>query len=152
MADSSYRENAIPLIVKNEDDALVYFNNVCKEIGWRDEKYEEYESWFEGITGSPPDKTQEADMRMLAGDVEPNEKQIIRLLGRLDDYDVMEIGAYELLNHVLSQTQNTFWNIQQPSEYSYLVLQLWTRQDLLDAIGSPSLMLQALINLRKTNK
>ena len=151
MADSSYRENAIPLIVKNEDDALAYFNRVCQEIGWRDEKYEEYESWFEDITGSPPDKTQEADMRMLAGDVEPNENQIIRLLGRLDDYDVMEIGAYELLNHVLSETQNTFWNIQQPSEYSNIVLQLWTRQDLLDAIGSPYLMLQALINLRRTN-
>jgi len=150
LASSEYRENAIPLVVKNEDDALAYFNRVCREIGWREEEYEEYESWFEDLTGNLPDKTQEADMRLLAGaaDIEPTEDQIIRLLGMLDDYDVVELGAYELLNHVLEETQNTFWNIQQGGEYSNVILQLFTTQTLIEQIGSQD-PLRALINLRR---
>ncbi|MDA8580478.1 hypothetical protein N9L01_00770 [bacterium] len=149
MQEPAYRENMIPLIVKAEDDALAYFNRVCQEIGWREEKYEEYESWFEGITGNPPDKTQELDMLRLVGEVEPTESEIIRLLGLLDDYDVAEVGAYEILNSVLEETNETFWNIQQPGEYSKIVLQIWTRQDLLEHLGSGKDPLRALINLRR---
>jgi hypothetical protein len=147
MAGSEYRDNMIPLIVDNEDDALAYFNRVCVEIGWREEKCSEMLIWFEDITGSPPDKTQEADMRMLAGEIEPTQAQIIRLLGRLYDYDVAELGAYELLDQVLIQTQETFWNIQQGGEYSNIILQLFTRQTLVEQIG-PGDPLKALINLR----
>ena len=108
----------------------------AREIGWREEKYEEYESWFEDITGNPPDKTQELDMLRLVGDVEPTESEIIRLLGLLDDYDVAEVGAYEILTSILEEANETFWNIQQPGEYSNVVLQIWTRQDLLEQLGS----------------
>ena len=89
-------------------------------------------------------------MRLLAGaaDIEPTEDQIIRLLGMLDDYDVVELGAYELLNHVLEETQNTFWNIQQGGEYSNVILQLFTTQTLIEQIGSQD-PLRALINLRR---
>ncbi len=149
MRESEYRENMIPLIVKAEDDALAYFNRVCQEIGWREEKYEEYESWFEDITGNPPDKTQELDMLRLVGDVEPTESEIIRLLGLLDDYDVAEVGAYEILTSILEEANETFWNIQQPGEYSNVVLQIWTRQDLLEQLGSGKDPLRALINLRR---
>ena len=53
MAGSEYRDNMIPLIVDNEDDALAYFNRVCIEIGWREEKCSEMLIWFEDITGTP---------------------------------------------------------------------------------------------------
>ncbi len=148
---SEYRENMIPLIVKAEDDALAYFNRVCQEIGWREEKYEEYESWFEDFTGNPPDKTQELDMRRLVGEIEPTESEIIRLLGLLYEYDVTEIGSYEILTNVLEETNETFWNIQQTGEYSNIVLLIWTRQDLLEQLGSGNDALRALINLRRGN-
>ncbi len=151
LQESQYRENMIPLIVKNEDDALAYFNRVCKGIGWREEDYDEYESWFEDLTGNPPDKNQEADMRMLAGEIEPTEPEIIRLLGILDDYDVAEIGAYELLQNVLEEANEAFFNIQGTSEYSKMVLQIWTRQELKEQVGLFGDPLQALINLRRTN-
>ena len=146
---SEYRENMIPFIVKAEDDALAYFNRVCQGIGWREEKYGEYESWFEDITGNLPNKTQELDMRRLVGEIEPTESEIIRLLGLLDDYDVTEVGAYEIITNVLEETNETFWNIQQPGEYSSIVLQIWTRQELLEQLGSGNDALRALINLRR---
>ena len=149
MEESSYREDMIPLIVNNEDDALAYFNRVCDKIGWREEDYEVFESLFEDFTGSPPGKVNKADIRMLAGEIKPTTDEIIRLLGLLADYDVMEIGAYDLLNHVLEETRETFWNIQQPGEYSKIVLQIWTRQDLLEQLGSGKDPLRALINLRR---
>ena len=152
MEESSYRENMIPLIVNNEDDALAYFNRVCDKIGWREEDYEVFESWFEDFTGSLPSKVQKADLRMLVGEIKPTTDEIIRLLGLLADYDVMEIGSYDIFQIVLEETKATFWNLQQPGEYSNTVLQIWTRQDLMKCVESPGdFLLKALINLRSSD-
>ena len=149
MAESEYRNEVVQFIVKNEDDPRAYFDRVCTELGFREESVDQLNEWFEDLTGSPPDSKEEVDIRMLGGEVAPNEDEIIRLIGRLNDYDLIEAGSWEIITTVLEEAENTFWRMQTPGEYSPTVLILWSRQILEQQIGVAEDPLQALINLRR---
>ena len=86
---------------------------------------------------------------MLGGEVAPNEEEIIRVIGKLNDYDLIEAGSWEIITTVLEEAENTFWRMQTPGEYSPTVLILWSRQILEQQIGVAEDPLQALINLRR---
>ena len=124
-------------------------NRVCTELGFREESVDQLNEWFEDLTGSPPDSKEEVDIRMLGGEVAPNEDEIIRLIGKLNDYDLIEAGSWEIITTVLEEAENTFWRMQTPGEYSPTVLILWSRQILEQQIGVAEDPLQALINLRR---
>ncbi len=149
MRGSDYRDDMVQFVVKNEDDPRAYFDRVCTQVGFREESVEQLDAWFEDLTGNPPNSKEEVDIRMLAGEVAPNEDEIIRLIGRLDDYDLMEMGAWEILTMVLDEAKNTFWRMDTPGEYSYTSLNLFSRQILQQQIGVVEDPLQALINLRR---
>ena len=152
MEGEGYRKEAVPFIVKNEDDPRAYFDRVCAQVGFREESADQLDEWFEDLTGNPPDSKQRVDIRMLAGEVAPNEDEIIRLIGNLNEYDLMEIGALELITLVLDEAENTFWRMQTPGKYSATALILWSRQILEQQIGVTQDPLQALINLRDMNR
>ena len=149
MASEEYRNEVIPFIVKNEDDPRAYFDRVCNKMGFREEDVDQLNEWFEDLTGVPPDSKQMVDIRMLAGEVAPNEDDIIRLISVLNDYDLMEIGSWELLAMVLDGAENTFWRAVTPGEYVSTSLTLWSRQILEEQIGITQDPLRALINLRR---
>lgn len=150
METKEYRDEVVQFVVKNEDDPRAYFDRVCTAVGFREESVDQLEVWFEDLTGNPPDSKQVVDIRMLAGEVAPNEDEIIRLVGNLNEYDLMEIGSWEIITIVFDEAQNTFWRMQTPGEYSPTVLILWSRQILEQQIGySSENTLRALINLRR---
>ena len=152
MAEDEYRKDVVPFIVKNEDDPSAYFDRVCAQVGFREESADQLNEWFEDLTGRPPSSKEEVDIRMLAGEVAPNEDEIIRLIGNINEYDLTEIGSWELITMVLDEAENTFWRMQTPGEYSATVLILWSRQILEDQIGFTQDPLRALINLREVNR
>ena len=152
MESDEYRNEVAQFIVKNEDDPRSYFDRVCTQVGFREEDVDQLNAWFEDLTGNPPNSKEEVDIRMLAGEVAPNEDDIIRLIGNINEYDLMEIGSWELITMVLDESRNTFWRLQTPGEYSPTVLILWTRQILLEQIGKTEDPLRALINLREMNR
>ena len=150
MASDEYRNQVVQFIVKNEDDPRAYFDRVCTAVGFREEGVDQLNEWFEDLTGRPPDSKEEVDIRMLAGEVAPNEDDIIRLIGTINEYDLLEIGSWDLITMVLDEAENTFWRMQTPGEYSPTSLILWSRQILEQQIGhSPENTLRALINLRR---
>ena len=150
MAESEYRNQVVPFVVKNEEDPRAYFDRVCTQVGFREHSVDQLEEWFEDLTGNPPDSKQVVDIRMLAGEVAPNEDEIIRLIGNINEYDLMEIGSWDLITMVLDEAENTFWRMQTPGEYSATALILWSRQILEQQIGHNSEnTLRALINLRR---
>ena len=95
--EPEYRNEVVQFIVKNEDDPRAYFDRVCTELGFREESVDQLEEWFEDLTGRPPDSKEVVDIRMLAGEVAPNEDEIIRLIGDINEYDLMELGSWELI-------------------------------------------------------
>ena len=105
-----------PFIVKNEDDPRAYFDRVCTELGFREESVDQLEEWFEDLTGRPPDSKEVVDIRMLAGEVAPNEDEIIRLIGDINEYDLMELGSWEHITMVLGEAENTYYRTQTPGE------------------------------------
>lgn len=151
MASEEYRDEVVQFIVKNEDDPRAYFDRVCTEVGFREEGVDQLNEWFEDLTGHPPNSKQVVDIRMLAGEVAPNEDEIIRLIGNINEYDLMELGSWELITMVLDEAKNTYYRTQTPGEYSATVLILWTRQILEEQIGVAEDPLRALINLREMN-
>jgi hypothetical protein len=152
MASEEYRNEVVQFIVKNEDDPRSYFDRVCTQVGFREEGVDQLNEWFEDLTGNPPNSKEEVDIRMLAGEVAPNEDDIIRLIGNINEYDLMELGSWELIRMVLDESKNTFWRMQTPGEYSATALIMWTRQLLMEQIGETEDPLRALINLREMNR
>ena len=87
MAEKEYRNEVVPFIVKNEEDPRAYFDRVCAAVGYPEDGADQLEAWFEDLTGNPPNSKEEVDIRMLAGEVAPNEDEIIRLIGNINEYE-----------------------------------------------------------------
>lgn len=153
MAESEYRNGVVPFLVNNEDDPRAYFDRVCTEVGLREESVDQLNAWFEDLTGSPPNRQEEADILMLAGKVEPDKESIIRLIGTINEYDLMELGTWDIFITVLDEAENTYYRTATPGEYSSTSLILWTKKSLMNQVGAIGLdPLQALINLREMNR
>jgi len=138
MQSNEYR-NMIERIARSEDSVMGYFGRVCRQLGFRDLALEDEDyvlDLYRDNLGVEPGSVQITVLRRLIGtESVPDDSAAIWILTVLYDYDVFEMGAYEMLSNILDAAENTFYRFAQGGEYSNVTLSLFGIRSLREQVG-----------------
>lgn len=136
MGTNEYRD-MIERIARSEDSVIGYFDRVCDLLGFRDYGYtvDQMIDFYRDINGEPDAVVIQTISRLLGSEAVPDDSAAIWILANIGQYDLLEVGASEMLDSILDAAEKTFYRFAQGGEYSNLTLTLFDIESLREQVG-----------------